>query len=286
MIGVALVEELARNGYEVLALVRPGSEHAGRIRQSGAVRVAECALEALDSFEPGGQRCGLFYHLGWSGTSPEQRRSAEAQARNIEYTLAAVRLAERLGCAKFVGAGSQAEFGAGGLLSPQTPTSPVTAYGVAKYAAGTLARLDCEARGMDCLWVRIFSVYGKYDLPGTMISSALSAFAAGRRPKFTAATQLWDYLERSDAARALRLVGERAEGRKVYCLGSGSARPLREYIEILRDIAAPGAPLGIGEIESGEPLSLCADISELRADTGFEPEVSFEEGIRRLVSGK
>ncbi len=291
MIGVALVNELAANGCEVVALVRPGSEHAARLGHGAgnAVKVVECGLEKLDRFDANVGRCDVFYHLGWSGTSPEQRRSPAAQERNIGYTLEAVRLAERLGCRRFVGSGSQAEYGSGGLLSPDSPTAPSSAYGVAKYAAGALARLECASRGMDCLWVRIFSVYGRYDLPGTMISTALDALENGRKPSFTPAVQLWDYLECGDAARALRLVGQsaRACGQKVYCLGSGEARPLREYIEQLRDIVSPGAPLGIGELGyagGGAPLSLCADISALTADTGFLPEVSFAEGIRRLAA--
>jgi len=287
MIGVALTEECIARGCEVLALVRGGSPNNSRIPQSPLVRVVECGLEELHSFDFSERGFDAFYHLGWSGTSPEKRKDPAEQQKNVQYTLDAVRLAKKLGCKKFIGAGSQAEYGPKNLerISPDTPTAPVTAYGEAKLAAGNAARSECAALGLNCIWVRIFSVYGRYDLPTTMISSTLAALSRGEKPRFTPAEQLWDYLECSDAARALYLVGDKSEGEKIYCLGSGNARPLREYIEQLRDIAAPGAALGIGEIPypQGAVMSLCADISPLTRDTGFEPRVSFSEGIGKLI---
>jgi nucleoside-diphosphate-sugar epimerase len=67
-------------------------------------------------------------------------------------------------------------------------------------------------------------------------------------------------------------------------LGSGIAHPLKEYIEQIRDVVAPGGALGIGEIPYSKNcvMNLCADISELTKDTGWTPKVNFEEGIQDL----
>lgn len=96
---------------------------------------------------------------------------------------------------------------------------------------------------------------------------------------------MWDYLYSKDAARALCLLGEKGRDGKIYCIGSGQARPLREYMEMLRNAIDPALPLGIGEIPYGEKqvMYLCADISDLTEDTGFTPEVGFEEGIRETI---
>ncbi|MBQ0100941.1 MAG: NAD(P)-dependent oxidoreductase, partial [Lachnospiraceae bacterium] len=104
-------------------------------------------------------------------------------------------------------------------------------------------------------------------------------------PEFTRGEQMWDYLYSMDAGRALYLLGEKGVDGKTYVLGSGSARPLREYMEVIRDICAPGAALGIGALPYGrnQIMYLKADISEVRKDTGWMPEVTFEEGIRNLV---
>lgn len=59
---------------------------------------------------------------------------------------------------------------------------------------------------------------------------------------------MWDYLYSADAGYAMYLLGEKGVPGKTYCIGGGTARPLREYIEAIRDAAAPGAEIGFGEI--------------------------------------
>lgn len=71
----------------------------------------------------------------------------------------------------------------------------------------------------------------------------------------------------------------------VYCLGSGQAKPLKEYIEIMRDEIDPGISLKIGAkpYADKQVMYLCADITDLQNDTGFVPRVEFREGIRRTI---
>ena len=107
----------------------------------------------------------------------------------------------------------------------------------------------------------------------------------GEAPEYTAAEQMWDYLYSGDAAQAFYLAAEKGRDGAVYCLGSGQARPLREYIEIMRDEIDPKLTLKFGErpYADTQVMYLCADISALQKDTGFVPRVGFKEGIRETV---
>lgn len=71
----------------------------------------------------------------------------------------------------------------------------------------------------------------------------------------------------------------------VYPLGSGEAKPLRWYLETMRDAIDPAPPLGLGELPYGEGqvMHLEADITALTHDTGFVPKTDFYEGIRKLI---
>ena len=66
----------------------------------------------------------------------------------------------------------------------------------------------------------------------------------------------------------------------------GTARPLREYIETLRDAIDPALPLGLGNIPYGpqQVMFLQADITQLAADTGFAPRTAFADGIRATIA--
>ena len=212
-----------------------------------------------------------------------------AQLDNVRCTLEAVRAAHALGCQVFVGAGSQAEYGrAQGVLKPDTLCFPENGYGIAKLCAGQMSRIECKKLGMEHIWVRVLSVYGPGDSDATMITSVIRQLLCGKKPSLTAGEQMWDYLYSGDAARAFRLIAEQGGDGKTYPLGSGCARPLRKYIEALRDAIDPTLPLGFGEIPYAplQVMHLEADISTLQADTGFAPVTDFADGIRATIQSQ
>lgn len=286
-IGRALCAELAANGIEVIAVIRPASARADAIPTHARIRTVECdmsALSRLSELIPEG--ADAFYHFAWAHTTGAGRNDMQAQLENVRFALDAVRAAHLLGCSVFVGAGSQAEYGrVEGKLSAKTPCFPENGYGIAKLCAGQMTRIECEKYGLDHVWARVLSVYGPGDTRTSMISSVILSLLEGKKPSLTAGEQLWDYLYSGDAARAFRLMAQKGVSGKVYPLGGGSAKPLREYVFALRDAVDPALPLGIGDVPYAplQVMHMEADISELTADTGFLPTVDFETGIRMTV---
>ncbi len=293
-IGIALIQQCIAQGIRVLAIVRPHSKRTDRIPCSPLVQVVACSLDTLcDLDEKALERAGVesfdydvCYHFAWEATIGSGRNDMKLQTANIGYALDAVALAARLGCHTFVGAGSQAEYGRWEeKLSEYTPTFPESGYGMAKLCAGAMTRLECIRLGMRHVWARILSVYGPGDGEQTMISTVIRKLLAGEIPALTAGIQQWDYLHCRDAANAMYLLGEKGRDGSIYCVGSGNARPLREYIEILRDCINPALALDFGVVAYGpqQIMYLCADIEKLTEDTGFIPEVDFEDGIRETI---
>lgn len=287
-VGMALISELTKNNIEVLVFCRPGSNRNSRIKEGGLVRIAECGLEGLKDYTPApDEKYDYFFHFAWAGTTGAARNDMHLQNKNVEYTLDAVNLAHRFGCSAFIGAGSQAEYGrVEGKLSDVTPTNPENGYGIAKLCAGRMSRIMCESLGIRHIWVRILSVYGPYDNEVSMVVSTLRKMIRGEEPEFTPGEQIWDYMYSADAARALLAVAEKGHAGDIYCLGSGKPAMLKEYIEKMRDAANPECKLGFGKrpYAENQVMYLCADIEKLKADTGFEPAYSFEEGIAETVA--
>ncbi|MCM1184219.1 MAG: NAD-dependent epimerase/dehydratase family protein [Roseburia sp.] len=296
-IGMALIKRCMEEGICVVAVCHKGSARIAQIPQSRYVRVVEADLSELVRLgkrELGfaeTENADIFYHFAWEGTTGAARNDMPLQIGNIQYTIDAVELAARLGCNTFIGAGSQAEYGrAEGVLTAETPVFPENGYGMAKLCAGQMSRQRCEALGIRHIWVRILSVYGPYDGQGSMVMSAIRKLAGGERAGFTRGEQMWDYLYSEDAAAAMRLLGDKGIHGKTYVLGSGKVQPLKEYILQIRravehQVGVAGEP-GWGDIPYSDKqvMYLGADITELRRDTGFEPEVTFDEGIRNTVS--
>ena len=288
LIGLALVKECVKNNCEVFAVIRPDSKRKSVLPESDKVHIIECDLSELSRLEELiNTPCDVFYHLGWGHTGSGKNADIKFQTENIDFTIDAVRVAHKLGCHLFVGAGSQAEYGTLDIeeISPDSPADPKIPYGVCKLAAGKLAATECGKIGLTCVWVRIFSTYGYNDKKDMLMGSLIQKMKAGEHISMTEGIQQWDYLFCDDAGRAFFLVGEKCTKNAVYCLGSGKKRPLKEYVEIVSEKLKYEKPIGFGEVPytSSSVMNLCADISELTKDTGFIPRIDFEEGIDRLI---
>lgn len=287
-IGVALIQECLEHQIEVLAICHRGSKRISYLPTSPYISILELDLNEYKSFQPDDDKTkyDVFYHLAWCGTVGNARNDMELQQRNIAYSLDAVCLAHRLGCHTFIGAGSQAECGrVSGKISAQTPAFPENGYGIAKLCAGQMTRIMCQQFNIKHIWTRILSVYGPYDGENSMIISTIKKILSGEIPQFTKGEQKWDYLYSKDAARAMYLLAEKGKKDKIYCIGSGKTKTLLEYIELLKNEIDPFAQLGIGAIPyvEGQVMYLCADIDELKKDTGFEVEMDFKNGIHETV---
>lgn len=236
-IGMALINLCLEERIEVFAICRPNSERLKNIPDSYLIHRIECDLNYLQVLSRKDiPKSDIFYHFGWAETGGEGRDNMDSQLRNVQYTLEAVRLAKRIGCGTFVGAGSQAEYGnqpIGTMLNAHTPTFPESGYGSAKLCAGKMSQIECQKLGLRHVWVRILSVYGPYNGDNSMIISTIKKMLSGERISLTAGDQEWDYLYSKDAARALLLVGKQGMNKKIYCLGSGQTKKIREYVKMI-----------------------------------------------------
>ena len=302
-IGHALIAECIKQNIEVLAICHRGSQRAGmlvdevgRMLQSKRIgldcespdRLIKIRYLNLDEYATGlpSMPYDIFFHMAWSGTTGASRNDEALQQQNAVYSLDAVRLAKMLGCHTFVFAGSQAEYGrVEGKLTADTPTYPENEYGKYKLQAGETTRALCESLSIKHIWARILSVYGPYDSKTSMIMSAISKLRNGEIAEFTKGEQLWDYLYSADAANALLLAAMKGKHGRIYPIGSGSVRALSEYIQILKNQIDPHAQIELGAVPYAprQVMYLCADISQLKQDTGFEPKTEFEDGIREIL---
>ncbi|MEG2653430.1 MAG: NAD(P)-dependent oxidoreductase [Ruthenibacterium sp.] len=291
-VGMALLRALRAKDITVYAVLRPDSPRAVRMtemaRAYGVIPVP-CALSELSLLPQHiPPSVDAFFHLAWENTfGAAARNELDSQLRNVRHTLDAVRAAKQLGCKVFIGAGSQAEYGrAEGALMPATPAFPENGYGMAKLCAGQMSRVEAQSLGLRHIWARVLSVYGPYDGAGTMVSSVLRTLLQGETPACTKGEQLWDFLYSADAAEALVAMAEKGRDGAVYPLGSGQAKPLRGYLEAMRDAVNPSLTLGLGAVPYGEKqvMHLQADLTALTRDTGFVPRNSFAQGIAKTIT--
>ena len=198
-------------------------------------------------------------------------------------TLAILEVAVQLGCRRFVCTGSQAEYGPQTeLITEETMPRPVDAYGAAKLAACVLTRERAAELGVEWVWGRIFSLYGKYEPAGRMLPDLVRTLAAGGTFRLSAATQNWDYLYSADGAKAIAALGARGKAGEIYNIANGNYRPLREFTEEVRAHFAPQVALSYGE-DARQIVSLQPVVEKIHRDTGWQAKTPFMEGLMKAV---
>ncbi len=283
-IGRALVEELLQNHYRVIAVLRnPDSNPWSR----EDVAVVCCPLSRIADLEKliPDRDVDLFFHLAWEGISEADRSNFPLQMQNVQWAVDCVEVAANLRCRRMVCAGSICEKEVLVTLEAQKPLPHSYLYGSAKLAAHCMCSAAANHRGIELVWPIITNAYGVGETSTRLVNQTIRNMLKGKPLRFTQATQYYDFVYITDVARALRLVGETGKPFCEYTIGSSCPRPLREFLREIRDIVAPGRPLEFGAIPfTGEGLPLSVfDCRRTFEDTGFRPEISFAQGIRKTA---
>lgn len=288
MIGRTLIEYFLKKDIKILAIIKENSARKESLPTHKNLKVIECNLNNLQNLYIEEKDYDTFFHFAWDGTFGQARNDLYTQNLNIRYTLDAVELAQRLGCGTFIGAGSQAEYGrVEGIISETTEKNPENGYGIAKLAAGQMSRILANKYNIKHIWTRIFSVYGPYDGEKTMVMSSIKTMIEDKKSlDYTKGEQMWDFIYSEDVAKAFYLIGEKGKGDSVYCIAQGESRRLYEYIQIIRDNIDRNIKLNLGAIPYSDKqvMNLQANIDELKNDTGFIPEYTFEKGIANTIA--
>lgn len=285
MIGVALTKRCIENGDEVLAIVREGTSRLKRLPNSELLKLVYADLDALNKVTGDGDKYDVFYHFAWAHTNKQERDDAILQEKNIRYTLDAVELAHRLGCDRFIGAGSQAEYGrVDTVIDEETICNPLLAYGMAKLSANYLSKKLCDKYEMEHVWGRILSVYGINDNVGTMIDYALNSFAKNEKTLFSSGNQMWNYLFEDDAGEIFYKLGALPNVKGTYCVANKESDKLKVYVNQMAEVV--GKTYLVEFDQNVNALGLEVNLKKLLDKIGDISFTTFENGIKKIIEDR
>lgn len=286
-VGSHVVGELAAQGIHVLALDLPGKN--GNVPKNENVEFLGADVFSLsDHIQKLVQgNYDTFYHFAWVGSAGPARMDCELQMKNALCTVQCIRLAKQIDCKRFVCAGSIMEQEVvSAVFTPDNRPGMGYIYGAGKLAAHCMSKSVAAAEGIDLLWAIITNAYGEGELSPRFVNTTIRKIIHKEPLQFTAATQNYDFVHVCDVARAFRLIGESGKPFCEYVIGSGNARPLKEFITEMRDALDPEAQLVFGDIPFtgvNMPLEVFST-AKTASDCGFYAEISFEEGVQRTMA--
>ena len=196
--------------------------------------------------------------------------------------------------AKIVFPGSRLEYGRPLAIpvAEEDPLDPLCVHAVHKIAVENYLKVYGHLYGIRSTVLRMTNPFGPGQPPGRSaygVVNRLIHLALEDRPLpiYGDGRQLRDYIYIDDAVDALLAAGatRKTDGR-AYNVGSGTGTPLVEMARRIIDLAGRGTlafqpwPVMAEQIETGD---FVADISRLRADTGWRPATPLADGLQRTI---
>jgi len=286
------VDELVRQGARVTALDNLSTGRKSNL--DGALNGVDLRETDLrhDDLRPLLAR-GQFHTIFHTAGSAYVPLSVENPRQDLEDNVLATfnllgAMRDAATATRLVNVSTAAVYGEGGRMPIREvdPTVPVSPYGVSKLAAELYVAVWSRLFGIRAATVRLFPVFGPrlrkqviYDLMRKIHSNPHELFIHGD------GTQARDFNHAANVVRALLLVAERGGERgDVYNVAAESPVTIAELARLICE-AMGVSPRFVysGEVRPGDAQRWNADITKLK-ELGYEPSVSFEDGLRETVA--
>jgi len=160
---------------------------------------------------------------------------------------------------------------------------PVSPYGVTKLAAEQLCYLYFFNYQVPTVSLRYFTVYGPRQRPDMGFNRFFSAILDGKPlVQFGDGLQTRDFTYVADAVKATADAAVRGVPGRVYNIGGGARVSLREVFDLIARVSGRQVTIDHQAAQKGDMRDTYADTSRARADLGFAPTVTLEEGLRAM----
>lgn len=286
-IGLELLDYLLSQQHQVVAVCRPNSQGLSKI--PAGVEIITAEMSDYGNLHREIEHADVFVNLAWGGTGHDGRNVQDVQHENVINTIAAMFTADKMGCQVFVEAGSQAEYGTVlECINEETPCHPFSEYGKAKLEVKERLFELSEQLGIKYIHLRIFSLFGEYDHPWTLVMNCIDKMLRNEPIDLSPCTQKWNFLYVKDAVKqiyllcqyALRNSGYKAE---VFNIASKDTRILKAFVDEMYSLAQSKSELNFGAIAPTNVVSLDPDVSKTEAATGFISQYVFKDIVNHII---
>jgi UDP-glucose 4-epimerase len=293
-IGSHLVDALVAAGHEVRALDNFSTGSRDNLKAvRGRVQVIEGDVTSPEDLRRATEGVELVFHQAALASVP--RSVADPLATHeacATGTLRVLQAAREAGVRRVIYAASSSAYGnsTAAVKREQDPVSPLSPYAVAKLAGEQYCAAFTQVYGLETVRLRYFNVFGPRQPPDSPYSAVIPLFITamleGRSPTVHGdGAQARDFTAVENVVQA-NLLAAQAPGvaGKVFNVACGASVSLLELIDTLNGFLGTRIRPVHTEPRPGDVRHSRADISRAKADLGYCPSVSWEQGLRRCLA--
>ncbi|HXD74171.1 MAG TPA: SDR family oxidoreductase [Vicinamibacterales bacterium] len=291
-IGSHLAEELLRRGHRVRIADNFVTGKRQNLMHLKGAEVLEGDL--ADTAFAERATSGMDYVLHQAAI-PSVPRSVEdpwaSNRSNIDATLSVLIGARKAGVKRVVYAASSSAYGNTPTLPKreEMPPSPRSPYALQKLVGEQYCKLFTELYGLPTVCTRYFNVFGPRQDPGSPYSGVISLFTsallAGRRPViYGDGSQTRDFTYVANVVSGVLLACDAPNvSGEMMNLATGGRISLNDLVRVLNGIIGCNVAPVYRAPRAGDVHDSQADITKARTMLGYEPIVSFEDGLAATV---
>jgi len=227
----------------------------------------------------------VFHFGGIGDIVPSIERPLDYMRSNVNGTLAVLEASRRAGVRKLIYAASSSCYGLATELptSERAPIQPEYPYALSKWLGECAALHWAKVYRLPVNSIRMFNIYGPRVRTTGTYGAVFGVFLAQKlngKPLTVVGdgAQRRDFVFVTDVARAFLLAAEADQSGEIFNLGSGNPQTVNRLVELIGGdvVHVPRRP--------GEPDCTWADVRKIRQTLGWEPTVSFEEGVATMMA--
>ena len=233
----------------------------------------------------------IFHHAALASVPLSVERPLDTNAACVTGTVTVLDAARRAGVRRVVYAASSSAYG-----DQPTPIkretdlpSPISPYAAAKLAAEYYCQAFTASFGLETVALRYFNVFGPRQDPASQYSAVIplfiTAMLGGRQPViFGDGRQSRDFVFVANVVHANLLAADAANvSGRVFNVANGRGTDLLTLLDLLNRLLGMNVQPHHDAPRLGDVRESLADISLARKLLGYDPQVTFEAGLRRSI---
>jgi nucleoside-diphosphate-sugar epimerase len=290
-IGSNTVDELVKRGHSVVVLddLSAGKEeNLAEVRNK--ITFIKGSITDIETVRKAMHEADYVLHLAARTSVPRSVKDPiESNRINIDGTLNVLVAARDAKVKRIVFAASSSAYGETPTL-PKVETmqpAPISPYGVTKFVGELYLRTFGRCYGLENVSLRYFNVFGPRQDPSSPYSGVLAKFCTAALEQTQPVifgdgeqTRDFTYVENAVQANLLAFEAPNVSG-KVFNVGVSGRVSLNEVVELLSKISGHRMDAKHDPPREGDIRDSQADITQARNLLGYNPQVDFEDGLRR-----
>ena len=291
-IGSHLSEELVRRGHRVRVADSLVTGRRANLDHISGVEFLEGDLADLTFARKSVDGCDFVLH---QAAIPSVPRSVQdpitSNTANVDATLNVLVAARDAGVKRVVFAASSSAYGDTPTLPKheEMPTNPLSPYALQKVVGEQYLQMFTRLYGLETVSIRYFNVFGPRQDPSSPYSGVISVFATAlldnRSPRiYGDGKQTRDFTYVANVVDGVLRACEAAKANgEIINVATGGRISLNELFYTMRDVVGGNLEPTYADPRKGDVRDSQADIRKAKALLGYEPVVSFAEGISRTI---